>query len=126
MTYMDNRNWLRPIGAAASAGLQGASQAYSKLGDGPYRSLAGHLRRASGYAKVDILYAEFLWANFLRGRIGVARLREDFAGCVRKALTLAGSSDAARSAGALPAYLPLSCPDEVKHPQLAHEGPLQP
>lgn len=100
LTYMDNRNWLHPFDDTGHRqGYKALPKHIGKLGDDPYRSLAGQLRRAGGYAKVDILYAEFLWANFLRGRIGAARLREDFDGSVRKALTLARSSDAAHLPG---------------------------
>ncbi len=36
------------------------------LSDDPYRSLAGALRRAGGYAKNIAPFSEFSWANFLR------------------------------------------------------------
>ncbi len=95
LTYMDNRNWLHPFDET------GCRQDYSaipkhigELVDDPYRSLAGQLRHAGGYAKVDVLYSEFLWANFLRKRIKASRLQEDFNACLGKALTLAHSSEA--------------------------------
>ncbi|WP_281061343.1 ParB-like protein, partial [Sphingobium sp. Sx8-8] len=100
LTYMDNRNWLHPFDE------EGRRQDYDalpkhigKLRDDPYRSLAGELRRAGGYAKADILYAEFLWANFLRQRIRITRLLDDFDGCLRKALVLARSPEAAHLPG---------------------------
>ena len=36
------------------------------LKDDPYRSLAGEVRKAGGYAKDAAPYAEFLWADFFR------------------------------------------------------------
>ncbi|AMK22766.1 chromosome partitioning protein ParB [Sphingobium sp. TB-6] len=100
LTYMDNRNWLHPFD---EKGLRHDYEALPKhigrLADDPYRSLAGALRRAGGYAKADILYAEFLWANFLRQRIKLARLRDDFDACLRKALALARSREAAHLPG---------------------------
>lgn len=36
------------------------------LKDDPYRSLAGEVRKAGGYAKDAAPYAEFLWADFYR------------------------------------------------------------
>lgn len=100
LTYMDNRNWLHPFDE------KGRRQDYDtlpkhigKLADDPYRSLAGALRRAGGYAKADILYAEFLWANFLRQRIKISRLLDDFDACIRKALDLARSPGAAHLPG---------------------------
>ena len=38
----------------------------SKLKDDPYRSLAGEVRKAGGYAKDSSPYTEFLWADFFR------------------------------------------------------------
>lgn len=100
LTYMDNRNWLHPFDE------KGRRQDYNalpkhigKLTDDPYRSLAGELRRAGGYAKVDILYAEFLWANFLRQRIKPTRLRDGLDACLGKALDLARSREAAHLPG---------------------------
>lgn len=37
-----------------------------KLQDDPYRSLAGEVRKAGGYAKDAEPYTEFLWAEFFR------------------------------------------------------------
>jgi hypothetical protein len=39
------------------------------LDDDPFRSLAGELRRAGGFAKDTTPFSEFLWADFLRRRI---------------------------------------------------------
>ncbi len=36
----------------------------AKLVDDPFRSLAGELRRAGGYAKDAEPFSEFLWADF--------------------------------------------------------------
>lgn len=37
-----------------------------RLKDDPYRSLAGEVRKAGGYAKEAAPYVEFLWADFFR------------------------------------------------------------
>lgn len=70
LTFMDNRNWLHVYDA------KGVRQAVARLPkhvkhlkDDPFRSLAGQLRRAGGFAKVATPYSEFLWADFLRRRI---------------------------------------------------------
>ncbi|MBF7013731.1 ParB-like protein [Novosphingobium resinovorum] len=100
MTYMDNRNWLHPFDDTGHRqDYKAIPKHIGKLTDDPYRSLAGQLRRMGGYAKVDILYAEFLWASFLRDRIKASRLRDDFDGCVDKALVLARSAHAAHLPG---------------------------
>lgn len=41
----------------------------AELGDDPYRSLAGLVRRAGGYEKSARPFAEFVWANHLRERV---------------------------------------------------------
>lgn len=64
------------------------------LADDPYRTLAARVRRAGGCAKDAEPYAEFLWADFYRGRLKLpggkigARVME-------KALRLAHSRDTA-------------------------------
>ena len=60
----------------------------------PYRSLAGALRRAGGYAKVDTPFAEFLWADFLRRRIKASLVTDRFETALVKALGLVRSRDA--------------------------------
>ena len=47
----------------------------SKLRDDPYRSLAGLVRDAGGYAKDAEPFAEFLWADFFRSHIARKKLR---------------------------------------------------
>lgn len=47
----------------------------SKLRNDPYRSLAGLVRKAGGYAKDAAPFAEFLWADFFRLQITRKKLR---------------------------------------------------
>jgi hypothetical protein len=61
----------------------------AELLDDPYRSLAGAVKRAGGYAKDRSPFSEFRWADFLRCRIDRALLETDFAGAVALALDLA-------------------------------------
>lgn len=96
MTVMDNRNWLHPFdehGVRRSA--DDLPRKVTKLRDDPYRSLAGELRRAGGYAKDDTPYSEFLWADFLRHRVKAALLEKDFDTAVQRALKLARGAEAA-------------------------------
>ncbi|MBV8503974.1 MAG: chromosome partitioning protein ParB [Paucibacter sp.] len=46
----------------------------SALRDDPYRSLAGFVREAGGFAKDTEPFTEFLWADFFRARIPVKSL----------------------------------------------------
>jgi hypothetical protein len=101
-TFMDNRNWLHPFDA------EGTRQPHDKLPKGieamkddPYRSLAGEVRRAGGYAKDDTPYSEFLWADFLRRRIGAKLVESHFDKAVLKALDETRQADAS--------YLPGWC-----------------
>jgi len=92
--FLDNRGWLHPFDA------EGRRRAYADvpktvadLADDPFRSLAGELRRAGGFAKDTTPFSEFLWADFLRRRIKRALVEEDFAAAMEKALRLAKSPD---------------------------------
>ena len=89
-TFLDNRNWLHPYDTDGHRQPSAAIPRHiGKLKDDPYRSLAGALRHAGGYAKSDAPYTEFLWADYLRQQIPRAKLEADFEGAVEKALKLA-------------------------------------
>lgn len=88
--FLDNRSWMHPFDD------QGRRRDYSdipksvtQLVDDPFRSLAGELRRAGGFAKDTTPFSEFLWADFLRRRIRRKRVEEDFATALDDALKLA-------------------------------------
>lgn len=92
---MDNRDWTHPFDA------DGRRRPYSdlpksvdKLIDDPFRSLAGELRRAGGFAKDTTPFSEFLWADFLRRRMKRKVVETDFDGASEKSLQLAKSVDA--------------------------------
>jgi hypothetical protein len=92
---MDNRDWTHPFDA------NGRRRPYSdmpksvdKLIDDPFRSLAGELRLAGGFAKDTTPFSEFLWADFLRRRMKRKVVETNFDGALEKALQLAKSVDA--------------------------------
>ncbi|HVM98740.1 MAG TPA: ParB-like protein [Caulobacteraceae bacterium] len=94
-TYMDNRAWCHPYDTAGRRrGFDDIPKAVTGLEDDPYRSLAGELRRAGGFAKDTTPFSEFLWADFLRARVRVAQIRDRFSAAVEKALALAKSEEA--------------------------------
>src|SRR5262245_53881371 len=67
---MDNRNWMHPFDAEGRRrSYSDIPKSVSDLIDDPFRSLAGELRRAGGFAKDTTPFSEFLWADFLRRRI---------------------------------------------------------
>jgi hypothetical protein len=65
-----------------------------KLIDDPFRSLAGELRRAGGFAKDTTPFSEFLWAEFLRQRMKRKAVETNFEHALERALELAKSADA--------------------------------
>jgi hypothetical protein len=92
---LDNRSWLHPFDA------EGKRRHYTDipisvtgLVDDPFRSLAGELRRAGGFAKDTTPFSEFLWADFLRGRVKRKSIERDFDRAMVKALALARSKEA--------------------------------
>jgi len=92
---MDNRDWTHPFDA------DGRRRPYSdlpksvdKLIDDPFRSLAGELRRAGGFAKDTTPFSEFLWADFLRRRMKRKAVETDFDHAIERSLQLAKSADA--------------------------------
>jgi hypothetical protein len=64
------------------------------LVDDPFRSLAGELRRAGGFAKDTTPFSEFLWADFFRRRVKRKLVENDFAHAIETALQLARSDEA--------------------------------
>jgi hypothetical protein len=92
---LDNRGWMHPFDA------KGRRRSYDEipnsigdLADDPFRSLAGALRRAGGFAKDTTPFSEFLWADFLRRRLKRADVSEHFERTLAKAFELAKSKDA--------------------------------
>lgn len=94
--FMDNRNWLHTFDAdGRRRDYADLPRHLGRMTDDPYRSLAGAIRCAGGYAKSQTPYSEFLWADFLRRRIPDADAEHHFERVLPKALELAKSRDAA-------------------------------
>jgi hypothetical protein len=92
---MEHNQWVHPFGA------DGARRDYSKLPnaltgleDDPYRSLAGELRTAGGYAKDATPFSEFLWADYLRQHVSLDQIRKNFSKALEIALRHAHDQDA--------------------------------
>ena len=93
--YLDNRQWCHPYdGAGKRRDFAGIPTSIAELEDDPFRSLAGELRRAGGYAKDTTPFSEFIWADFLRRRIKRRAVDKDFAAALLEALTLARGAEA--------------------------------
>jgi hypothetical protein len=94
-TVMDNRNWMHPYDAdGVRRPYRDIPKSIADLIDDPFRSLAGELRRAGGFAKDTTPFSEFLWADFLRRRLKRKVLDHDFDHAIELALELAKSQDA--------------------------------
>ena len=91
-TVMDNRSWMHPFDAeGVRRHYKDIPKSVTELVDDPFRSLAGELRRAGGFAKDTTPFSEFLWADFLRRSMKRKTVERDFEHAVEKALALAKS-----------------------------------
>ena len=94
-TVMDNHGWMHPFDAKGRRQhYEDIPKAVTAMVDDPYRSLAGELRRAGGFAKDTTPFSEFIWADFLRRRVKQKTVEEDFDRAMEQALKLAKSTDA--------------------------------
>lgn len=94
-TVMDDRRWMHPFDAEGRRRhYRDIPKSVAELIDDPFRSLAGELRRAGGFAKDTTPFSEFLWADFLRRRLKRKEVERDFDRAIEKALESAKSTDA--------------------------------
>jgi hypothetical protein len=92
---LDNHNWMHPFDDHGRRRDYGdIPKSVAGLVDDPFRSLAGQLRRAGGFAKDTTPFSEFLWADFLRRRIKRKAVEDSFDRALAKALQLAKSLEA--------------------------------
>jgi hypothetical protein len=94
-SVLDHRRWAYPYdNKGERRHFTDIPKSITGLKDDPYRSLAGEIRRAGGFAKDTTPFSEFLWADLFRGRISRKMIVDDFARAMEKALALAKSKDA--------------------------------
>ena len=92
---MDNRSWMHPFDSRGERrSYKDIPKSVADLVDDPFRSLAGELRRAGGFAKDTTPFSEFLWADFLRRGMKRKSVERDFPLAIKKAKNLAKSKDA--------------------------------
>ena len=92
---MDNKRWVYPYNAKGERReFSDLPRSIDDLKDDPFRSLAGELRRAGGFAKDTTPFSEFLWADFLRRQIQRKVVEDHFAKALEDALDLAKSDRA--------------------------------
>jgi hypothetical protein len=94
-TFLDHHGWVYPYDAKGRRrDYADLPKTVSKLKDDPFRSMAGELRRAGGFAKDTTPFSEFLWADFLRRQLKLTMLEKDFDGALKKAMKLAKGPEA--------------------------------
>ena len=99
--FMESNNWLHAYDAEGKRrDWHDLPRHVGKMVDDPYRSLAGVVRAAGGYAKTQAPYSEFLWADFFRDRIAADKVSDHFEKALDKALKLAKG----QAAGYLPGF----------------------
>src|SRR5271166_3788577 len=77
--FLDHRGWVYPYDAyGVRQGFDSIPESIEDLVDDPFRSLAGELRQAGGFAKDTAVFSEFLWADTLRRRMTRQTLMKDF------------------------------------------------
>jgi hypothetical protein len=92
---LDNHGWMHPFDdRGRRRRYHDIPKSIKDLQDDPFRSLAGELRRAGGFAKDTTPFSEFLWADFLRRRMKRKTVEKDFDQALAQALKLARSEDA--------------------------------
>lgn len=97
---LESRHWTHPFDDEGHRrSFESMPASISDLSDDPFRSLAGALKRAGGYAKTKAPFSEFRWADFLRGRIDRMLVERDFGRALAMAMNLAQSEEAARLPG---------------------------
>jgi hypothetical protein len=94
-TVLDNRNWMHPFDdKGRRRDYKAIPKTVRALVDDPFRSLAGELRRAGGFAKDTTPFSEFLWADFLRRRVKRKLVETDFDRALVTAIKFAKSQEA--------------------------------
>lgn len=96
LSVMDCHNWLHPYDADGKRrDFNDLPKHLHKLTDDPFRSLAGEVRRAGGYAKSAVPFTEFMWADFLRDRLRRRQAESASPKVLAQAVELARSPEAA-------------------------------
>lgn len=94
-TFLDHFSWMHAYDARGrKRGFDAIPRRLQDLRDDPFRSFAGDVRDAGGFAKPVEPFQEFLWANFFRSAISAKALKADHEKALKKALALAKSRKA--------------------------------
>jgi hypothetical protein len=99
-TTLEGHNWAHPFDDEGRRRCYNdMPESIDTLEDDPFRSLAGAVKRAGGYAKDEAPFSEFRWADFLRCRIARGLVERDFGRALAMAMHLAHRAEAAALPG---------------------------
>jgi hypothetical protein len=70
------------------------------MSDDPYRGLAWATREAGGYEKINVPFFEFQWANYLRKRVDLDEIKDNFNAALKNAVKVCRN----KGASSLPGY----------------------
>jgi len=94
-TVLDHHSWAHPYDdKGRRRTFRDIPKSLDELADDPYRSLAGEIRRAGGFAKDTTPFSEFLWADFFRRSVKRKLVENKFRAAVREAMIMAKSQNA--------------------------------
>src|ERR1035441_2838538 len=94
-TFLDNRSWMHPFDdKGRRRHYKDIPKSVRDLVDDPFRSLAGELRRAGGFAKDTTPFSEFLWADLDRKSTRLNSVEKDMTAAMKQAIILAKSPNA--------------------------------
>jgi hypothetical protein len=89
---MEFRSWSHPYDHEGKRrDYRDMPQGLAQLKDDPYRSLAGLVRGAGGFAKDQAPFVEFLWAEYFRPLIAARLIKKDPRRAAREGTRLARS-----------------------------------
>jgi hypothetical protein len=92
---MEFSQWVHPYDAKGNrVDYDELPKHVSELKDDPFRSLAGLARNSGAYAKEDIPFAEFMWADYFRLHIKVKTIQESMENAIQLALDFAKKTEA--------------------------------
>jgi hypothetical protein len=110
LTRLDDMSWLAPAIFWRTMEFRAWTHPYDRRGrrrdyvdmprkltqlqNDPYRSLAGLVRMAGGYAKDNAPFSEFLWADYFRSRVDARLIAEQRTRATRIGVKLARSVEA--------------------------------
>lgn len=110
ITALDDLSWLKPAVFWRTLEFRSWSHPYDSRGarrdyrdmphglpqleDDPYRSLAGLVRAAGGFAKDQAPFVEFLWADFFRQHVAARTIKKNLRRATREGVRLALSTEA--------------------------------